>query len=141
MTHYSIAQCEELLATVFPPWVDALGIRVEASEAGRVVLRLPAAKPIERIGGIVCGQALMAFADTAMIVATVSHLGEFQPVATVSQTTNFLSGASGGDVIADVRLTKTGRTLVFAEIDMTCGEPAYPVARISGVVAVPPRHG
>lgn len=139
MPHYSIAQCEELLATVFPPWVDALGIRVEASEAGRVVLRLPAARPIERIGGIVCGQALMAFADTAMIVATISHLGEFRPVATVSQTTNFLSGAGGGDVIADVRLTKTGRTLVFAEIDMTCGEPAQPVARISGVIAIPPR--
>ena len=139
MPHYSIAECAELLATVFPPWVNDLGIRVEHSEANRVVLRLPAAKAIERVGGIVCGQALMAFADTAMIVATVSHLGEFLPVATVSQTTNFLSGAGDGDVIADVRLTKTGRSLVFAEVDMTCGEPAYPVARISGVVAVPPR--
>lgn len=139
MPHYSVAQCEELLATVFPPWVAALDIRVELSETGRVVLRLPAAKPIERIGGIVCGQALMAFADTAMIVATVSHLGEFLPVATVSQTTNFLSGAGDGDVIADVRLAKTGRRLVFAEADMRCGEPAQPVARISGVIAIPPR--
>lgn len=139
MTHYTAAQCEELLATVFPPWVKDLNIAVERSEAGRVVLRLPAAKPIERIGGIVCGQALMAFADTAMIVATVSHLGEFVPVATVSQTTNFLSGAGGGDVIADVRLTRTGRTLIFAEADMSCGKPAQPVARISGVIAVPPR--
>ena len=139
MTHYTAAQYEELLATVFPPWVNDLNIAVEHSEAGRVVLRLPAAKPIERIGGIVCGQALMAFADTAMIVATISHLGEFVPVATVSQTTNFLSGAGGGDVIADVRLTRTGRTLIFAEADMSCGEPAQPVARISGVIAVPPR--
>ena len=139
MSYYTIAQCENLLASVFPPLVVDLGIEVEASEEGRVVLRLPATKHIERIGGIVCGQALMAFADTAMIVVTVSHLGEFVPVATVSQTTNFLSGAADGDVIADVRLTKTGRTLVFAEADMSCGEPAKPVARISGVIAVPPR--
>jgi acyl-coenzyme A thioesterase PaaI-like protein len=139
MPHYTVAQCEDLLARVFPPWIAALDIRVEASELGRVVLRLPASKPIERIGGIVCGQALMAFADTAMIVATVSHLGEFVPVATVSQTTHFLAGAADGDVTADVRLTRTGRTLVFAEATMTCGDPAYPVARISGVVAIPPR--
>jgi acyl-coenzyme A thioesterase PaaI-like protein len=138
MSHFTIARCEELLATVFPPWIVDLGIAVEHSEAGRVVLRLPAAAPIERIGGIVCGQALMAFADTAMIVATISHIGKFVPVATVSQTTNFLSGA-GGDVIADVRLTRTGRTLVFAEADMRCGEPAQPVARVSGVIAIPPR--
>lgn len=139
MAYYTVAQCEDLLATVFPPWIRELDIRVEHSEDRRIVLRLPAAKPIERIGGIVCGQALMAFADTAMIVATVSHLGEFVPVATVSQTTNFLSGAGDGDVIADVRLTRTGRTLVFAEVDMSCGGPARPVARISGVIAVPPR--
>lgn len=139
MTHYTVAQCEDLLATVFPPWVEELAIAVEASEEGRVVLRLPATKPIERVGGIVCGQALMAFADTAMIVATISHLGEFVPVATVSQTTNFLAGAADGDVTADVRLTRTGRTMVFAEAAMACGDPAYPVARISGVIAIPPR--
>jgi acyl-coenzyme A thioesterase PaaI-like protein len=139
MAHYTVAQCEELLATVFPRWVMDLDIRVERSEERRVVLRLPAATPIERIGGIVCGQALMAFADTAMIVAVISHLGEFVPVATVSQTTNFLSGAGDGDITADVRLTKTGRMLVFAEADMVSGEPAQPVARISGVIALPPR--
>ena len=137
MTHFTVRQCEELLATVFPPWVEALNIAVISSEPGRIELRLPAAKAVERIGGIVCGQALMAFADTGMIVATISHLGAFVPVATVSQTTNFLSGAGGGDVIADIRLTKTGRTLVFAEADMRCGVPARPVARISGVVALP----
>jgi acyl-coenzyme A thioesterase PaaI-like protein len=139
MSHFTVAQCEDLLAAVFPPWVMALNIAVEHSEAGRVLLRLPAAKAVERIGGIVCGQALMAFADTGMIVATISHLGAFVPVATVSQTTNFLSGAGGGDVMADIRLTRTGRSLVFAEADMTCGDPARPVARISGVIALPPR--
>ena len=137
MAHFTVRQCEDLLAAVFPPWVGELNIAVISSEAGRVVLRLPATRAVERIGGIVCGQALMAFADTGMIVATISHLGAFVPVATVSQTTNFLSGAGGGDVIADIRLTKTGRTLVFAEADMHCGDPARPVARISGVIALP----
>jgi acyl-coenzyme A thioesterase PaaI-like protein len=63
------------LGAWFAPWVLALGLRVQAFEPGVVTLRLPQQAALSRIGGIVCGQALMSAADTAMVLAIVTQLG------------------------------------------------------------------
>jgi acyl-coenzyme A thioesterase PaaI-like protein len=60
------------LSDWFAPWVQALGLRVESFAAGEVTLRLPQNPELSRIGGMVCGQALMAAADTAMVLAIVT---------------------------------------------------------------------
>jgi acyl-coenzyme A thioesterase PaaI-like protein len=70
------------------------------------------------VSGTICGQALMAAADTAMVIAISSALGGFRPMATVSQNTSFMRAISGVDVEILARILKPGRSLVFGEIEM-----------------------
>ena len=49
-------------------------------------------------GGVVCGQALMALADTSMVLAIVSANRGYRPMTTVDQTTHFMRAVSSSDV-------------------------------------------
>ena len=110
------ADAEALLRDKFAPWVQALGLTVDAIEGGSVVLRMKFGAHVTRVGGIVCGQSLMALADTATVLAISSALGEFRDMATVDQTTSFMRPIANADVIAKARILKLGRSLVFGEV-------------------------
>ena len=73
-----LAPIEQALSAYFAPWIQAMGLRVEAASADSVTLRLPCEPALAREGGMVCGQALMAVADTAMALALVNHFGSFR---------------------------------------------------------------
>ena len=55
-----------------------------------VTLSLPVSPEIVHAGGVVCGQAILAAADTAMLVAMIAQLGEFRPMTTVQLQTSFV---------------------------------------------------
>ena len=114
----TVDEGQKILADNFAPWVLALGLRVEGCEGGEARLRLPFSPELVRVGGTICGQALMAAGDTAMVIAISSALGGFRPMATVSQNTSFMRGISGADAEIVARVLKPGRTLVFGEIEM-----------------------
>lgn len=63
---------EKLLADNFAPWVLDLGLRVESVGGREAVLRLPWSDRLAREGGGMSGQALMAAADTATVVAVAA---------------------------------------------------------------------
>ena len=48
-----------------------------------------------------CGQAIMAAADTAMLVAMIAQLGEFRPMTTVQLQTSFVRPVPQKDGGAD----------------------------------------
>jgi uncharacterized protein (TIGR00369 family) len=105
---------------VFAPWVRQLALRVTAAEPGRVELLLPVAPQHVHGGGVLCGQTLMAAADTAMVLAVMTHLeGRFKPMTTVQLQTSFLRPVPGtsGEVKLVARVLKMGRTLAFGEIE------------------------
>ena len=54
-----------------------------------------------RHGGVVCGQALMALADTAMVIAILAANRGYRPMTTVDQTTHFMRAVASADVLAD----------------------------------------
>jgi len=114
-----IDDAQRMLGELFAPWVQALGLRVEAVGGGEATLRLPFDASLSRVGGTVCGQAMMAAADTAMVFAIVSQLGEFRPMTTVTLNTSFMRPVSGSDLLIVARVLKPGRSLVFGEIEMT----------------------
>lgn len=109
---------QAILAANFAPWVLALGLEVTACGNGEARLLLPRSDALARVGGTVCGQALMSAADTAMVIAISSALGGFKPMATVSQTTSFMRAIANADVEIVARVLKPGRSLVFGEIEM-----------------------
>lgn len=109
---------QAILEAHFAPWVLALRLTVTACEGGEARLTMPASADLARVGGTICGQALMAAADTAMVIAISSALGGFKPMATVSQNTSFMRAIANADVELVARVLKPGRSLVFGEVEL-----------------------
>lgn len=126
---------EEILRAKFAPWVLDLGLVVEEVGEGTAVLRLPWSDRLAREGGALSGQALMAAADTAVVIAVSGAKGGFVPMTTVQLTTSFQRPVVGRDVSLQAEVTKLGRTLAFAEIDMTV-DGGTTVAHASAVYAI-----
>jgi uncharacterized protein (TIGR00369 family) len=106
------------LAGVVAPWVAELALRLDGARLGEVVLALPVAPKHVHGGGVLCGQSMMAAADTAMILAVCTHLGGFKPMTTVQLQTSFLRPIPGdaGEARITARVLRMGRKLVFGEV-------------------------
>jgi len=139
----SLAEARRLKSELFAPWVQALGFEVEAVDpSGLAVLRLPFDPALARLGGMVCGQAMMALADTAMVFAVSAAFGEFRPMTTVTQTTSFMRAASDAEILARARVVKLGRTTAFGEVSLepaSGGAPFASVVTTCAILPVPPR--
>jgi uncharacterized protein (TIGR00369 family) len=136
MSELTIEAAQRILADVFAPWVQALDIRIEAIGNGEATLRMPFGPSIAREGGTVCGQALMALADTAIAFAISGAYGGFRPMTTVTQTTSFLRPAAGIDVVARAKLGKLGRTLAFGDVILGPPGAGEVFATISSTYAI-----
>lgn len=124
------------LSAYFAPWVQALGLTVEGFETGSVTLRLPQNPQLSRVGGMLCGQAMMAAADTAMVLALINQFGSFRPCTTVQMNTSFLRPLSGQDALVQARVLRTGKALAFGEIDIRGAEDGKSACRASTTYAL-----
>ena len=113
-----VARLQHLLPTVLSAWVQALDLRVLEARPGEVVLALPVTPLHVHGGGVLCGQTLMAAADTAMVLAVSHHVGGFRPMTTVQLQTSFLRPVAGdsGTVRLVARVLRAGKSLVFGEV-------------------------
>lgn len=134
---FDVAAARRVLAENFAPWVLDLGIEIDSLDPkGGAVLSIPAGSKIARVGGIVCGQATMALADTAMVFAISAASGGFRPMTTVGQTTTFLKALAGPRVVASARLLKLGKTLAFGEVALAGAAGDAPCASVSSTYAI-----
>ena len=122
----------------FGPWIWDLKLRAEHVSADSLRLRLPYDDRIARPGGVVIGQAMMAVADTIMVLAISEKLGRPATLATISLTTNFLRAAVRQDVIAVACVKKLGRTTAFGEVDFFVDGSDEPIAQSLSTFAVLP---
>jgi uncharacterized protein (TIGR00369 family) len=108
------------LTRVLAPWVRELDLRILEARSGEVTLALPVTAKHVHEGGVLCGQTMMAAADTAMILAVMTRLGGFKPMTTVQLQTSFMrqiAGTSGSARIV-ARVLRMGKSLVFGEIQV-----------------------
>ena len=124
------------LPAYFAPWVQALGLRVEGFDADSVTLRLPQGAQLSRVGGMLCGQAMMAAADTAMVLALMNQFDGFRPCTTVQMNTSFLKPLSGQDALVQARVIRAGKTLAFGEIDIRGAEDGRSACRATTTYAL-----
>lgn len=117
-TAADIEMLEDALATLVAPWVRDMGLSVSSAHAGEVQLRLPVQPALVHGGGVLCGQAVMAAADTAMVLAVMTRLGGFKPMTTVQLQTSFLKPVAGDSshALVTARVLRMGKNLVFGEI-------------------------
>lgn len=127
---------QSALAEYFAPWVQDLGLKVESFGEGVVTLRLPQNAQLSRVGGMLCGQAMMAAADTAMVLALIAQFGAFRPCTTVQMNTAFLKPLSNQDALVEARVLRAGKTMAFGEIDIRGADDGKSVCRASTTYAL-----
>ncbi len=124
------------LQDYFAPWVQALGLKVEAAGGQGVTLRLPQNPALSRVGDMLCGQAMMSAADTAMVLALINHFGEFRPCTTVQMNSSFLKPLSKQDALIEARVLRAGKSLAFGEIDIRGADDGKSVSRATTTYAL-----
>ena len=143
---FGIDDARSMLADVFAPWVLDLNLSVEGFDFDPppgtsdwqpgAVLRMPFSERLCRAGGAVCGQALMAFADTAMVIANLAANRGRRMMTTVDQTTHFMRAVTGSDVLADARVVRLGRTMSFGRVTLSSAADQKLVAMVSSAFAM-----
>lgn len=132
----TIENLEQGLKSLFAPWVQDLHLRVEAVSAGSVTLMLPGGDHLARVGGTMCGQAMMAAADTAMVLALMAQFGAFRPCTTVQMNTSFLRPLVGQSGRVTATVLRAGKALAFGEIDISGADDGKSVCRASVTYAL-----
>ena len=131
-------EAQAFLANAFAPWVQALDLTVEEiTPEGRAVLSMPITDDIARMGGLICAQSLAPLADTAKDLSTAAHFGAPRDVATTNLDTQFLSAGRGARISCTARITRAGRSLIFAQADLIALPDGRPVASASATFFVP----
>ena len=143
---FGLQAAGQLMTKVLPSWVQDLSLLVESVEMVRppgappdwqpgAVVRMPFAKKICGEGDVVCSQALMACADTAMMIACSAAWNGYRPMSTIDQTTHFLRPVNF-DVLADARVVRIGRNTSFGRVMVLSANDKRPVGMVASAYAM-----
>jgi len=143
---FGLQAAGHLMTEVVAPWVQDLGLLVEMIEAvcprgapedwhPGAVIRLPFSQKLCGDGSAVCGQALMAAADTAMVLACSAAWNGYRPMSAIDQTTHFIRPVNF-DILADARVLRAGRTTSFGRVTLLGASDGRPVGMVSSAYAV-----
>ncbi|MBZ0215351.1 MAG: PaaI family thioesterase [Fimbriimonadaceae bacterium] len=102
----------------------------------RAVLRMPFSNRICRDGGMICGQALMSLADTAMVIAVVGASGGYRPMTTVDMSAHFMKPTSNKAVICTARIMRMGRTMAFGHVILNGEGDENPIVSATAACAL-----
>ena len=131
-----VSAANAILAANFAPWVLATGIRAEAVGGDTATLCIPFSEQLCRIGGILCGQALLTGADTAMVIALAAASGGFKPCTTVDLTVNYMRPIAKADAVLEAKVMRLGKTLAFCTCEIREAGGAKPAAFSTGTYAI-----
>ena len=132
MSAFDVASANTVLANNFAPWVLASGVTAETVGADGASLRIPFSEQLCRVGGILCGQALLTGADTAMVIALAAASGGFKPCTTVDLTINYMRPITRADAILEAKVMRLGKTLAFCTCEVREAGATKPAAFATG---------
>jgi acyl-coenzyme A thioesterase PaaI-like protein len=112
-TTLSVERLQEISDSVFAEWVRGLGFKVTSASQHEVHLWLPFSQSLSHVPNAVSGQALLALADSAMVLALASFYGQFKPVATVDLHMQFMKVAKG-NVRCRASVERATKSIAFA---------------------------
>jgi uncharacterized protein (TIGR00369 family) len=143
---FGLQAAGRLMIKIFPPWVQDLALLVESVEPIRppgaaddwqpgAIVRLPFSKKICSDGAAICSQALMALADTAMVIACSAAWNGYRPMSTIDQTTHFLRPVNY-DIVADARVVRIGRNTSFGRVMLLAAHDKRPVGMVASAYSM-----
>ena len=128
---FGLNEAQKLLTTVTAPWVQELDLQVNSISNWKCKFTLSYSKKLVRAGDIICGQAIVSAADTAMIIAVISAIGEYQEITTVDISCKYLRPLLRGGGSLETEILKLGKRLVVGRIIVTDIESDKLAAEIS----------
>jgi len=118
---FGLEEGQALLGEVFAPWVQDLGLEIVSIETAGAGFRMPGGERFVRAGGagggVICGQAVSAAADTASVVALSVLNGRFRACTTVDLTTHFMRPLPDGAVDLRVEALSNGRRMAVTRVE------------------------
>jgi uncharacterized protein (TIGR00369 family) len=119
------------------PFIGHLGIVTESLEAGRARLRLPLRPELTNSFGGAHGGAILTLLDVAAATATRTLHPESRGVITIDLATSFLE-AGKGELIAEARVLRDGRSAVFVEAEVRGADGALVARAMATCRAIEP---
>jgi acyl-coenzyme A thioesterase PaaI-like protein len=142
MRELSESELKDILLKNLPA-IDQHSEVVERVGLGEVRLRLPFRKEYlgadvwGNTGGVVySGPIVMGFADTAMYGCIHAALGRDVIPVIATLTITFLRPAAAADLIAETRIIRRGKRLVYLEAYLYSEGDAEPVAHVTSTYAI-----
>jgi acyl-coenzyme A thioesterase PaaI-like protein len=143
---FNMQTAGRLMTEIFPQWVQDLALLVENVETVRppgalpdwqpgAIVRLPYSRKVCSDGAVICTQALMALADTAMVLACSAAWNGYRPMSSIDQTTHFLRSVNF-DVVADARVVRIGHNTGFGRVMMLNAADRRPVGMVASAYAM-----
>lgn len=116
----------------------AFNFHVEDIAEGFARLRLDFDPRQLRPGGTIAGPVLFTLADTALFAAVMSCIGADNMVFTSDMNIHFLRKPRPVDLLAECRIIKRGRQLMYGDVTMFSLGEERPVAHATGTYVLPP---
>ena len=129
--NFNVEEAQKFLNQVTASWIQDLGIKVINIGKTYCEFSLDHNQKLVRSGGIVCGQAIVSAADTAMIVAVISAIGKYQEITTVDISCKYLRPLLKGGGSIETKILKLGQRLVVGRITIKDNESNKLAAEIS----------
>ncbi len=134
---FTMDEMHVYIAEIFPQ-LDGR-FEVLEMEPYRMRVRMRADERDLRPGGTVSGPAMFTLADCAFYFATLALIGREALTVTTSCSIDFMRKPGPGDLVADARVLKLGRTLSVGDVMIMSEGVDGPVARASLTYSIPPR--
>jgi uncharacterized protein (TIGR00369 family) len=104
------------------PFIQFVGIQAPQLGKGYARFVLPMKHDLENSIGLLQGGMIAALADEAVAFALYSLVKEGETINTVEMKINFLGAVKEGEVEAEARIAKRGRTISLGEAVVRQGE-------------------
>jgi acyl-CoA thioesterase len=104
------------------PFIKFVGIQAPLLGKGYARFVLPFKSDLANSIGLLQGGMLAALADEVVAFALYSLVKEGETINTVEMKINFLGAVKEGEVTAEARITKRGRTITLGEAEVRQGE-------------------
>ena len=104
---------------VAEPFFTVLGLQIDEVCPDFCRMRLPFRPGLRTEGEVVHGGAIASLIDSAGVVAVWSNVPPgITRGATASMTVNYLAAAEAVDLVAEARVIRRGRSIVFVDVDV-----------------------
>src|SRR5438067_13118331 len=97
------------------PFLSHLTILTETLDKGTARLSLPVEPHLTNSLGTVHGGVIMSLLDVALCTAARTLHPESLGVITINMSTSFIGGGSGARLLAEARVLKNGRSMIFVD--------------------------